>query len=95
MWWIEQAKKIAKKRSRSKLNTIDDENDEDHELIVNESWLQRNFVAFEKLNDDENDDEIDNEVDNEADAKNNARHSKYVKNAVNSWDFWIIESSWL
>jgi hypothetical protein len=46
--------------------------------------LQRNFVAFEKLNDDENDDEIDNEVDNEADAKNNARHSKYVKNAVNS-----------
>jgi hypothetical protein len=34
---IEQAKKLAKKkRSRSELNTID-ENDEDHEMIVDES----------------------------------------------------------
>ncbi len=71
MWLIEQAKKLAKKkRSRSKLNTID-EDDEDHEMIVNESWLQRDFVAFENLN-DERDDERNDE-------KSNARHAKYAR----------------
>ncbi len=50
----------------------DDENDENHELILNESWMQRNFVAFDD--------------DNQADAKNNAKHAEYAKNALNSWD---------
>ncbi len=83
MWLIEQAIKFVKKRSRSKLNTIDKENDEDHELIMNKSWLQKDFETFEKLNDDKNDYEIDNEVDNEVNAKNNTKHDKYAKSAVN------------
>ncbi len=71
MWLIEQAKKLAKKkRSRSELNTID-ENDEDHEMIVDESWLQRDFVAFENLNDEKDDEKND--------EKNNAKHARYAK----------------
>jgi hypothetical protein len=77
MWLTEQAKKLTRKRSRSKLNTMneDDENDENHELILNESWIQRNFVTFDD--------------DNQADARDNAKHAEYAeyaKNALNSWD---------
>jgi hypothetical protein len=71
MWLIEQAKKLVKKRPRSKLHAIDEENDEDHEMIVNKSWLQRDFVAFESLNDDENDEMLN--------TKNNAKHARYAK----------------
>jgi hypothetical protein len=52
-----------------------------HEMIVDEPWLQRDFVTFEGLNNDDNE-------------RSNAKHAGYAKNAVNSWDIWIIESSW-
>jgi hypothetical protein len=41
MWLIEQAKKLVKKWSRLKLNTIDKKNDENHELIANKSYCKK------------------------------------------------------
>ncbi len=96
MWLIEQAKKLVKKQSRSKLNA-NDKDDKDHEMIVDESWLQKDFVVLEDLNDDENDEREINDDQGQIDddnEKDNERHARYAKNAVNSWDISIIDLSW-